>query len=53
MDMTTLTEQLAERAWLHDDPRAYLAGVRDALGVVTEELEVTREAEDVREVRGA
>jgi hypothetical protein len=32
----SVQEQLQERAFLHDDPGAYLAGVADAVSVLTE-----------------
>jgi hypothetical protein len=51
LDVTDLHDQLAQRAFLHDDPDAYLAGVRDALDVV-----ITADAEqpeDARTLRGA
>ena len=51
MDVTRLQDQLAQRAFLHDDPDAYLAGVRDALNVVTDDTRA--EPEDQRELRGA
>lgn len=51
MDVTRLTDQLAQRAFLHDDPDAYLAGVRDALGVIADDSRA--ESEDDRELRGA
>lgn len=36
MDVANLHEQLRQRAFLHDDPDAYLAGVDDALAVVND-----------------
>ena len=53
MDVTDLQEQLADRAWLHDDPHAYLAGVHDDLAVVTVQLESPTEPEGSRGLRGA
>ena len=53
MDVTDLQEQLAQRAFLHDDPDAYLAGVRDALGVLTDQQLRTVESEDAQHLRGA
>jgi hypothetical protein len=45
MDVTQLHDQLAQRAFLHDDPDAYLAGVRDALEVLDDdEVAVTEQA---------
>ena len=35
MDVTQVHDQLRQRAFLHSDPDAYLAGVDDALAVVT------------------
>ena len=35
MDVTQLHDQLKQRAFLFADPDAYLAGVDDALAVVT------------------
>lgn len=36
MDAAQLQDQLRARAFLHDDPeKAYLAGVRDAVAVLT------------------
>ena len=37
MDAVNVHEQLRQRAFLHDDPDAYLAGVNDALAVINEE----------------
>jgi hypothetical protein len=51
LDVTDLHDQLAERAFLHDDPDAYLAGVRDALDVLIE-LD-TEQPEVARTLRGA
>ncbi len=38
MDVAHLHDQLRQRAFLHDDPDAYLAGVDDALTVLTDDL---------------
>lgn len=38
MDTAELQQQLRRRAFLHDDPDAYLAGVDDALHLLREEL---------------
>lgn len=40
MDVVALQEQLRARAFLHDDPDAYLAGVRDAVSVLADDAEV-------------
>ena len=39
MDAATVHEQLRQRAFLHDDPEAYLAGVDDALAIVEDAVE--------------
>ena len=39
MDAATVHEQLRQRAFLHDDPDAYLAGVDDALAIVEDVVE--------------
>ena len=51
MDSAALQEQLRQRAFLHNDPDAYLAGVRDALQLLADDL-VVDEA-DVEHARGA
>jgi hypothetical protein len=38
MNVAQLQDQLRQRAFLHDDPDAYLAGVDDALTVLNEEM---------------
>ena len=38
MNTADLQDQLRQRAFLHDDPDAYLAGVDDALHLLREEL---------------
>lgn len=40
MELADLKDQLQQRAFLHDDPDAYLAGVKDALSVLTDNLGV-------------
>ena len=46
MDVVALQDQLRARAFLHDDPDAYLAGVHDAVSVLTDEVEVRTSATD-------
>ena len=46
MDITQLQDQLRDRAFLHDDPEAYLAGVHDAVTVIAEDVTVTDEKAD-------
>jgi hypothetical protein len=53
LDVTDLHDQLAERAFLHDDPDAYLAGVRDTLDVLVRDLAVAWEPVDGQDRRGA
>lgn len=53
MDVAELHDRLAERAFLHDDPDAYLAGVSDALQLLAGELVTAWESEDARGLRGA
>ena len=51
MDSTDLHEQLRQRAFLHNDPDAYLAGVADAMQLLRPEPAL--EATDLDEARGA
>jgi hypothetical protein len=53
MDVARLHDQLTQRAFLHDDPEAYLAGVDDALEVLATALVTTPQSEDARDRRGA
>ena len=53
MDVAELQERLSQRAFLHDDPDAYLAGVTDALEVLAEERPTDAEPADARRLRGA
>ena len=46
MDVVALQDQLRARAFLHDDPEAYLAGVHDAVSVLADELEIRAPGED-------
>lgn len=39
VDVETLRLELLRRAFLFDDPETYAAGVEDAIGAVSEELE--------------
>ena len=48
MDVAALQDQLRARAFLHDDPDAYLAGVKDAVSVLTEDVEVRTPGADER-----
>jgi hypothetical protein len=50
MHVAELQDRLAQRAFLHDDPEAYLAGVSDALAVVSDAAD---DVEDQTERRGA
>lgn len=40
MNVAAVQDQLRARAFLHDDPDAYLAGVKDAVTVLVEQAEV-------------
>lgn len=53
MDVAELHDRLAQRAFLHDDPDAYLAGVNDALELLVHDLVTTWESEDAQGQRGA
>ena len=53
MDVAELHERLAQRAFLHDDPDAYLAGVSDALEILVEQGPAAWEPDDTRGLRGA
>ena len=46
MDVVALQDQLRARAFLHDDPDAYLAGVKDAVSVLIDDVEVRTPAAD-------
>lgn len=48
MDVELLPDELRRRAFLHDDPDAYLAGVNDALQTLTSDGEGTDEAKEAR-----
>ena len=48
MDAALVHEQLRQRAFLHDDPDAYLAGVDDALAVVEDAVEDTTPVEQAQ-----
>ncbi len=48
MDVGNLHDQLQQRAFLHDDPDAYLAGVDDALAVLTDDLVQIWQSEDAQ-----
>ena len=50
MNVDVLHDELRRRAFLHDDPEAYLAGVDDALETLTSDLVVDQ---DAKEERGA
>ena len=50
MDAETLHDRLRQRAFLHDDPDAYLAGVADALAMLDAQLTIV---DDDTEARGA
>jgi hypothetical protein len=45
MDVDVLHEELKQRAFLHDDPEAYLAGVDDALEVLADDVIAALESE--------
>ena len=53
MDVTQLQDQLRQRAFLHSDPDAYLAGVNDALAVVVSVEEGASDDEDGFSAYGA
>lgn len=53
MDVAELHDRLAERAFLYDDPDAYMAGVDEALEILLASLETARNADDARTLRGA
>lgn len=52
MDVAVLQDKLVGRAFLHDDPEAYLAGVNDALEVLMPDLTAAEDDEE-RTARGA
>ena len=45
MDVEVVHDELRQRAFLHDDPDAYMAGVADALDVLAEDLIAIWESE--------
>lgn len=51
MNAANLPDQLVERAFLHNDPDAYLAGVNDAVRLLSDDEAPADEA--APEVRGA
>ena len=53
MDVTQVHDQLKQRAFLHSDPDAYLAGVDDALAVVTSLEEPAADEDRTIEAFGA
>ncbi len=48
MDVGALHDQLVQRAFLHDEPEAYLAGVEDALDVMADDLVEVWESDHAR-----
>ena len=48
MDTAELRDQLQQRAFLHDDPDAYLAGVKDTLQLLGDGQVVVIDAEQER-----
>ena len=52
MDVAELQHQLADRAFLHDDPDAYRAGVNDAIEALVRDLLKTWEDEQAGRTAG-
>ena len=45
MNVEVVRDELKRRAFLHDDPEAYMAGVEDALDVLAQDLSAIWESE--------
>lgn len=53
MDVAELHDRLVDRAFLHDDPDAYLAGVDDAIAVIVDDLVTVWESDAADRPRSA